>query len=365
MDNLLTLAAGPMALKHIREHGLRPDDVGTIFGASGAAKWLAIAGLDKAIFGDWMAGRTNPTPIDLYGTSVGAFKLAAAARHAPSQALATLAQAYIAQSYETAVTPEAIAAETRKTLMRFLGDGTPAGVTQGVLEILTNPRYHLHIGAVRAHGLLNSNMRGSKQLALTRAFVRAMTGRSALRGMGERTVFSDPRSRHKFHAQDTYPVNQRALTAQNFFDALRASGTIPIYMQPVRFADDRHHGYLDGGLLDYHPVPGNFWPKSDHILLYPHFYEHFKIRWFDKFAPWRKAGPRLLENVVMVTPSAGFIRSLPDAKLPSRQDFTKYRRREHLRFDKWQQIVKQTDALGETFIELCKSGDIAAHIRPL
>ena len=52
MDNLLTLAAGPVALKHIREHGLRPDDVGTIFGASGAAKWLAIAGLDKAIFGD-------------------------------------------------------------------------------------------------------------------------------------------------------------------------------------------------------------------------------------------------------------------------------------------------------------------------
>jgi len=57
MEDVLTLAAGPIALKHVREYGLSPNDVSTIFGASGAAKWLAIAGLDKAIFGDWMAGR--------------------------------------------------------------------------------------------------------------------------------------------------------------------------------------------------------------------------------------------------------------------------------------------------------------------
>jgi len=99
--------------------------------------------------------------------------------------------------------------------------------------------------------------------------------------------------------------------------------------------------------------------------LYPHFYDHFKIRWFDKFAPWRKAGSHLLENVVMIAPSPDFVRALPDAKLPSRQDFTKYRRREDVRFDKWHAIVRQSDALGDRFLELCKIGDIAAHIHPL
>ena len=364
MEDVLTLAAGPTALKHVREHGLSPNDVSTIFGASGAAKWLAIAGLDKAIFGDWMAERTATAPVDLYGTSVGAFKLAAAARRDPGHVLATLAQAYIAQSYSDALTPDTISIETHKTLIQLLGDGSE-DMSRGVSEILTNPHYHLHIGAVRAHGLLNSDRRGRKIMALTRGFLRSAGGRNALHGMAERAVFSDPRSNLRFEARDGFPVNHRRLTEQNFYDALRASGTIPVYMQPVHFAEDPQHTYLDGGLLDYHPVPGSFWPTSGGIVLYPHFYDHFKIRWFDKFAPWRKAGSHLLENVVMIAPNPDFVRALPDAKLPSRQDFTKYRRRENVRFDKWQTIVRQSDVLGERFLELCKTGDIAAHIHPL
>ena len=364
MEDVLTLAAGPTALKHVREHGLSPNDVSTIFGASGAAKWLAIAGLDKSIFGDWMAKRTDTAPVNLYGTSVGAFKLAAAARRDPSHTLATLAQAYIAQSYSDTLTPDAIANETHKTLIRFLGNGSE-DMSRGVSEILTSPHYHLHIGAVRAHGLLNSDRRGGKIMALTHGFLRSAFGYNALRGMAERSVFSDPRSNLRFEARDGFPVNHRKLTERNFYDALRASGSIPVYMQPVHFAEDPQHCYLDGGLLDYHPVPGSFWPTLDGIILYPHFYDYFKIRWFDKFAPWRKAGSHLLENVVMVAPNPNFVRALPDAKLPSRQDFTKYSRREDVRFDKWQAIVQQSDALGERFMELCKTGDIATHIHPL
>ena len=364
MENVLTLAAGPTALKHVRKHGLSPNDVNTIFGASGAAKWLAIAGLDKAIFDNWMADRTATAPVDLYGTSVGAFKLAAAARRAPGRMLATLAQAYIAQSYSDALTSDTIAIETHKTLTRLLGDGSE-DMSRGISEILTSPHYHLHIGAVRTHGLLNSDWRVGKIMALTLGFLRSASGRNALHGMVERAVFSDPRSNLCFEARDGFPVYHRRLTEQNFYDALRASGTIPVYMEPVHFAEDPQHSYLDGGLLDYHPVPGSFWPTTDGIVLYPHFYDHFKIRWFDKFAPWAKAGSHLLQNVVMIAPHADFVRALPDAKLPTRQDFTKYRRREDVRFDKWQTIIRQSDVLGERFLELCKTGDIAAHIQPL
>jgi hypothetical protein len=47
----------------------RPDDISAIFGASGAAKWLAIAGLDHKIFAQFMTQRTAKTPVDLFGTS--------------------------------------------------------------------------------------------------------------------------------------------------------------------------------------------------------------------------------------------------------------------------------------------------------
>ena len=199
MEDVLTLAAGPTALKHVREHGLSPNDVSTIFGASGAAKWLAIAGLDKAIFGNWMADRTATAPVDLYGTSVGAFKLAAAARRDPGRLLATLAQAYIAQSYSNALTPYTISIETHKTLIRLLGDGSE-DMSLGVSEVLTSPHYHLHIGAVRAHGLLNSDRRGRKIMALMHGFLRSAGGRNALHDMAERAIFSDLRSNLRFEA---------------------------------------------------------------------------------------------------------------------------------------------------------------------
>ena len=96
----LIIAAGPKALAHIRKHGLSPDDISAIFGASGAAKWLAIAGLDHKVFAQFMTQRTDKTPVDLFGTSVGAFKLAGAARADADATLKVMADAYIAQSYE-------------------------------------------------------------------------------------------------------------------------------------------------------------------------------------------------------------------------------------------------------------------------
>ena len=72
----LRLLAGRKAYKKIKTNGLSQNDISAVFGASGAAKWLTIYGLDSTIFGRWLS--TSKQPIDLFGTSVGAFKLAAA-----------------------------------------------------------------------------------------------------------------------------------------------------------------------------------------------------------------------------------------------------------------------------------------------
>jgi predicted acylesterase/phospholipase RssA len=366
MTSPLIIAAGPTAYEHIKKNGLSPDDISAVFGASGAAKWLAIAGLDARIFGDWLTERQNPTPIDLFGTSVGAFKLAAAARTDPRKALEKMAHAYVHQSYANALTYDAITDQTNKTMSKFLGaDDGSDDISVGIGEVLGNPHYRLHIGAVRCHGRLNEEGQNPQRLAMLRAGLLSPFTDRHLRGLAERVVFSDPRHELTFHARDGFAVSTKTLTADNFENALQASGAIPVYMRPVRLSEDPDHIYRDGGLLDYHPLPGSFWPERDGLILYPHFYGHFKKRWFDKFYPWRKARAAELDRVVMLAPNRAFIKSLPDGKIPSRQGFVAYRKNEAERFDKWSQVVERSAQLGAVFIDACASGKISQLVRPL
>ena len=360
----LVIAAGPKALAHIKNNALSPDDISAIFGASGAAKWLAIAGLDHKVFSQFMPQRTDKTSVDLFGTSVGAFKLAAAARRNPDTTLRITADAYIAQSYADEMDFTSIDRQTDIVLGKVMGHDTGGDLQAGVAEILSNKRYRLHIGTVRCHSGLNAKL-PRQALSLARAGLLATVTQQHLRGLAERTIFSDPRANLAFTARDGYAVRHAKLTPENFLLALRASGAIPVYMRPIHLAEDPAHKYHDGGMLDYHPVPGTFWPESDGLILYPHFYDHFKMRWFDKFYPWRKAPAHLLDNVVMLAPSPQWAKALPDGKIPSRQDFPKYRKNEEERFEKWQEVVRRSHALGEEFIDAVQRGTISDRVVPL
>ena len=364
MANDLVIAAGAKALAHIRKNGLSPDDISAIFGASGAAKWLAIAGLDHKVFSRFMPQRTDKTPVDLFGTSVGAFKLSGAARIDADTTINVMADGYIAQSYEGAIDFSTIDKQTDIVFEKFMGHGHDGDIRKGIDEILSNEKYRLHVGTVRCHGGLNAKTRW-QLLALARAGLLANFTDRHLIGLTERTVFSDPRSEMRFTARDGFPVRHATLTRDNMDKALRASGAIPVYMAPVRMDDDPSHIYHDGGMLDYHPVPNSFWPETDGLILYPHFYDHFKLRWFDKFYPWRKVPSHKLDNVVMLAPSRDWVKALPDGKIPSRQDFPKYRKNEAERFEKWQEVVRRSHELGEAFIDACESGSISDLVVPL
>jgi hypothetical protein len=360
----LIIAAGKTALAHIRKNGLSPDDISAIFGASGAAKWLAIAGIDHKVFSQFMPQRTDKTPVDLFGTSVGAFKLAGAARANADATLRVMADAYIAQSYEGPINLQTIDAQTDIVLQKSMAHDHDGEMAKGIAEIFANEKYRLHIGTVRCHGGLNAKVR-RQGFALARAGLLSTFTDRHLIGLAERTIFSDPRSAIKFTARDGFAARHAKLTPQNFAKALRASGAIPVYMAPVHLDEDPKHIYHDGGMLDYHPVPANFWPPQDGLVLYPHFYDHFKLRWFDKFYPWRKVPSHKLDNVVMLAPSRDWVKALPDSKIPSRQDFPKYRKNEAERFEKWHEVVRRSHALGEEFIDACQSGKISDMAQPL
>lgn len=353
----LRILAGPKAYQHILKNGLSPRHIAAVFGASGAAKWLAIYGLDKAIFSQWLIHSDHP--IDLFGTSVGAFKLAAAAQADPAAALTCLANAYIDQHYKGKIEAKQVTAETRRILASFLTE-------QGIHEVLTSPRFNYHCASVRCQGLLASKNITPQKVAMVRAFLLSFVGRDHLRSTFQRNIFYSGSPSHNFDGSDTFSTYKTALTAENFLQAVLSSGSIPVVMPGVTSIEGAEKGvYRDGGLLDYHAVPCNVAEISSGLVLYPHFYSYIKETWFDKFFPWRKVKASQLDNVVIVSPSESFVNSLPGGVIPDRGDFYRFQNNDQERVARWIEAKDRSNELGAAFIQLAESGGIASVVEPL
>ncbi len=349
--NTLKILAGASAYQHIRENGLSPQDVSAIFGASGAAKWLTIYGLDKAIFSEWLLN--SHQPIDLFGTSVGAFKLAAAAQNNPAEAMTQLANAYIAQFYGDDISVEKVGIETRRILDAFLTEDR-------VAEILSSSRFNYHCASVRCNGLLASSNITLQKIAMINAFFAALLSRNNLRNTFERTVFYTGSPVNDLIGADQFTTRRVALTAESFIPAVLSSGSIPAVMRGITDITGAEPGvYRDGGLLDYHPLPSNIGEIKQGLVLYPHFYTHLTEGWFDKFTPWRKVQAQQLTNTVIVGPSDAFVQSLPGGKIPDRQDFYHFKHNDSERVRRWTEVKDHSCELGEAFMRLAESGDIA------
>lgn len=351
----LQVLAGPRAFSYIRAHGLSPADVQSVVCASGAAKTLTTVGLDQAVLGQWLKNIDHT--VDLLGTSAGAFKLAAACRKDAVKWLGIFAETYSTQTYADRVNEpdkrDIISWAPREITAKLMADGGP-------VEILSHPNFRLHVGTVRCFGpLASENVRRQKQ-AIARAALLSLKGSHGLLGMGERVVFSDARSQKALRPIDKYPTHKVDLTEQNIETALNASGAMPVVMHGIEIeTDDGTHLYRDGGMIDYHPVPSQIWPANEGIILYPHFYDYLKWRWFDKFFPWRRVSPGKLDNVVILAPTTGYVRSLPSGRISSRRDFKRFPKNETKRTDAWQTVVRRSGELGEAFLELVQSGRLA------
>lgn len=140
MKQVLEIRAGRTAMAHIREKGLSPADIRVVTGTSGAAKWLSIYGLYRAVFSRFLAGLSHP--VYLFGTSIGAWTMAAGAQKEPAKAFDRLKQAYIRQQYQGRITPEKITEESLKILDAVFGPDQ-------VSEVLTRPELRLCFSAVR------------------------------------------------------------------------------------------------------------------------------------------------------------------------------------------------------------------------
>ena len=353
LNKVLDIYAGPLAYNRIKKQGLTPDIFDFMLGASGGPKWFTLAGLDKVIFPHFFEGRQKP--LNIIGSSAGAFRFACFAQKDPLAAINRLAERYSNTQYSEKPDAAEITEKGVALLDYVLGEN-------GAKEIVTNEVIHAHFVVARCKGLTKFE---SKPLQLTGLLGSASANavnRGMLKHFYERFMFSSPLSNLKIQDPYNMPTQSVALNEKNLSKALMASGSIPIVLEGVTNIDGAPKGvYRDGGIVDYH-FDLQYGPEQG-LVLYPHFYSKATPGWFDKSLSYRKPRKASFDNVVMLVPSAEFVEKLPYSKIPDRKDFENMPAEQRIPY--WQSVIQQSDALGEAFYSLVEKQDIADLIKPI
>lgn len=355
-NSVLTIRAGKRALARIQSAGLSAADVEIVPGAAGGPKALGIAGLDRALFGEWLPAA--PGVRHLIGSSIGAWRFAAACRGDAMKALDEFARAYTEQSYPHRPTRRFVSQSARDMLA-----GLFAGRED---EILAHPHYRLHVLAVRGRWPLTRDNRFSTPFGFGMAAMANAVGRRHLARFLERTVFHDPRDAPRFletQRFDAFRTHAVALDRANLGEALLASASIPLVLEGVTGIPGAPSGiYWDGGIIDYHPhLP---YHQAKGLVLYPHFTDRIVPGWLDKPLRWRQARGEWLDNVVLVAPSRDYLATLPHGKLPDRGDFARFAGDDAGRMKYWRAAISESDRLAEAFLEFARRPD-PSRIAPL
>ena len=333
---MIDIVAGKNAAKIINEQGFKPELFTSFLGASGGPKWFTLFGLDKYIFGEFFKNRTQP--LNLIGSSAGAFRSACFAQNDPVAAIERLATSYSQTRYSSnKPTPAEITIKARALLEDVFGDN-------GVTEIINNPVFKAHFIVAKSNGFIASENKLIQLLGLSKSYMLNRVNRKLLGSQYERFIFGAPNSNLSITDGYNFKTQNIALNQTNLKDALLASGSIPLVMQGIKNIAGSPQGmYRDGGIIDYH-----FDVKINNpgLILYPHFNSDPKAGWFDKNLK-RKVAPQNYDNVVMITPSKEFVAGLPYGKIPDRNDFTDLDADTRIKY--WNTVFSETEKLAEAF----------------
>ncbi|HEX7890322.1 MAG TPA: phospholipase [Ramlibacter sp.] len=354
----LRIYAGPVARRHLEQHGLRPADVGIVPAAAGGPKGLILGPLDRFVFGQWLP-QTDHT-IHLVGASIGAWRMATACLRTSVQGFERLERDYIAQDYEV---PPGRRNPTAAHVSQRFSESLHAFYGGRVQEVLSHPRFRLHVVTARGRHVLGREHRIATPLGYLGAFVSNTLHRKAMGAWLERVVFSAPESGNACplpFGVDDFPTRQVLLTEENFHPALQASCSIPFVLQAVHDIPGAPKGaYWDGGITDYHlhlkydcgPGPG--------LVLYPHFQKAVIPGWLDKALKWRHGATAFLDRMVVLAPDPAWIQSLPNGKLPDRTDFARYGLDLQARIRDWTQAASASRQLADEFAAWLENPDPA------
>lgn len=334
---MLEIYAGETALTTIHQDGFSPALFSSFLGASGGPKWFTLLGLDKYIFGEFFNGRQQP--LNVIGSSAGAFRAACFAQRDPVAAIERLAKHYSETVYSNDTKPQAdeITAKAITLLDELFGD-------TGANEIINNSVFKAHFIVAKCHGLVASENKLKQGAGLLNSFLRNALSRPLLKSQYERYIFQHHQSDLTIFDPYYIPTTSVPLSLHNIKTALLASGSIPLVMQGINNIADCPPGmYRDGGIIDYH---FDFQIKNEGLTLYPHFSSSLKAGWFDKNLS-RKVRLEHYDNTVLLCPSAEFIDSLPYHKIPDRKDFVEMKPAQRIQY--WRQVFVESEKLAQHF----------------
>ena len=341
---MLEIYAGDTALKTIKEKGFSPELFTSFLGASGGPKWFTLFGLDKYIFGDFFKDRKQP--LNLIGSSAGAFRAACFSQKNPVAAIERLAKNYSETVYSEKAKPEEITTKAIVLLDELFGE-------TGAEEIINNDVFIAHFIVAKCNGFVASENKLKQGIGLVKSMLSNRIGRSLLTSQYERYIFQHKHSDLVIHDPYNFSTTKLNLSQNNIKGALLASGAIPMVMQGIRDIAECPQGmYRDGGIVDYH---FDFEIKNEGLTLYPHFSSTLKAGWFDKNLS-RKVKQKHYDKTVLICPSQIFIESLPHGKIPDRTDFTTMEPKERLVY--WQQVFLQSEQLAQEFSKFYQTQDI-------
>ncbi|WP_448564172.1 patatin-like phospholipase family protein [Thalassotalea ganghwensis] len=347
---MLDIYAGKNALITIQQQGLKSSLFSAMLGASGGPKWFTLFGLDKYLFGEFFKGRTEP--LNLIGSSAGAFRFAALSQKDPVSAINQLAKHYSETVYSKNADRHEISEKARALLANVYGK-------HGINEIINNPVYRPHFIVARCKGLTSYENKALQAAGLLSSMMLNRLKRGLLKHQYQRYVFHHPDSSIKIEDPCGFSTHYLPLTQENLADALLASGSIPLVMEGIGNIPGGAPGmYRDGGIIDYHFDIG-FKPQNG-LILYPHFSSSPKAGWFDKNLN-RNINPKYYDKTVMLVPSEQFIQRLPYGKIPDRKDFTEMEASQRIKY--WQGVLAMTEYLAESLDKL--TNDPALLLRNL
>ena len=292
----------------------------------------------------------------LIGSSIGSWRHAALTQRDPVKALEKLQYAYLHQFYEpgSKPNPEYVSQVSLDILDGFLEQSGPS-------SLCNHPRFRSHIVTARGLGPTGSANGIVQALGLAQAAIWNSVHRKALQACFQRVVFSSHKPDRLGFKFDDFLTVHAPLMRHNAVSVLHASGSIPFVLTGERNIEGAPPGqYWDGGIVDYHFDLSNY--RGEGLVLYPHFRADITPGWFDKFLPWRRASADLLDKVVLLCPSPGYVANLPYKKIPDRKDIPNMKHEERVAY--WQIAVDASLALAEDFAELVNGPDPLANVKP-
>ncbi|NVK24308.1 MAG: patatin-like phospholipase family protein [Gammaproteobacteria bacterium] len=346
---MLDVYVGEHAKKVIEEHGFEQSLFEVFLGASGGPKWFTLFGLDKYLFGEYFKNRN--TPLDMVGSSAGAFRAACFAQPDPVAAITELGMRYSATDYQGRPSAKEITQSAIDMTEHLFSE-------QGVDSIINNPIFRPHFIVAKTKGFVGFENKLLQGAGLIKSILLNRAHRSFLNVQYERFVFKPPTSDLQTIDEYCITTKYQDFNSDNVKPSLLASGAIPYVMRGIKIPHAPKGLYRDGGVVDYH---FDLQFNRQGLTLYPHFSHQPKAGWFDKNLE-RPVNRKNYSHTVLLTPSQEFIGRLPYGKIPDRKDFENIGAKERLSY--WRTVLSETDRLADSFASLVETNDLS-RLKPL